>query len=102
MRSDQANDIGEAGTQVAGRPTALTSCIRQPCVTASVSANPVAKLVGHGFVEISTANGQDAIAKVTRAGAHVNASGLLGMMALVALISIAMIGYLYGCDVSDD
>jgi len=35
-------------------------------------------------------------------GAHVNASGLLGMMALVALISIAMIGYLYGCDVSDD
>jgi hypothetical protein len=28
----------------------------------------IAKLVGHGFVEISTANGQDAIAKVTRAG----------------------------------
>jgi hypothetical protein len=28
----------------------------------------ITKLVGHGFVEISTANRQDAIAKVTRAG----------------------------------
>jgi len=27
---------------------------------------------------------------------------LLGMMGLLALFSIAMIGYLYGCDVSDD
>jgi hypothetical protein len=40
--------------------------------------------------------------RLTRAGAHLNASGLLGMMGLLALISIAMIGYLYGCDVSDD
>jgi hypothetical protein len=40
--------------------------------------------------------------RLTRARAHLNASGLLGMMGLLALISIAMIGYLYGCDVSDD
>jgi hypothetical protein len=41
-------------------------------VTASASANRAA-IIGHGFVEISTANGHDAIAKVTRAGAHLNA-----------------------------
>ncbi len=62
----------------------------------------IAKLVGHGFVEISTANGQDAIAKVTWAGRTSVHRGCLSMMALLALISIAMIGYLYGCDVSDD
>jgi hypothetical protein len=30
--------------------------------------NEIAKLVGHSLVEISTTNGKDAIAKVTRAG----------------------------------
>jgi hypothetical protein len=62
----------------------------------------IAKLVGHGFVEISTANGHDYIAKVTRAGRNSTRKGFLGMTGLVALFSIAMIGYLYGCGVSDD
>jgi hypothetical protein len=62
----------------------------------------LAFLVGHGFVEISIANGHDAIAKVTQGEARIQNRGYVGMMGLVALFSIAMIGYLYGCDVSDD
>jgi hypothetical protein len=38
----------------------------------------------HGFVEISTANGQDAIAKVT-GWAHLNASGLFGYDGIVSV-----------------
>jgi hypothetical protein len=61
----------------------------------------IAELIGHGFVEISTANGHDAIAG-DAGGGTIQIRGYAGMMGLVALFSIAMIGYLYGCDVSDD
>jgi hypothetical protein len=40
----------------------------QTKLTEYLPRGQMAKLVGHGFVEISTANRQDAIAKVTRAG----------------------------------
>jgi hypothetical protein len=55
------------------RWTSCTTAAKCDGIRIGTPGGEIAKLVGHGFVEISTANGQDAIAKVTwarRTSAH--------------------------------
>jgi hypothetical protein len=59
------------------------------------------KINGHGFVEISTPM-KRTLSPRSRAGRTQLIPEHLVMMGLVALFSIGMIGYLYGCGVSDD